>query len=61
MDALEYGDIRLPGWSWADIYPCPVTGCWLHVARDVPITATICGQAACCNPAHVAEIVAIAG
>ncbi len=51
MEVYEYGDERLGQWPWRDIYPCPITGCWLHV-YDISVVGFTCGQDACCNPAH---------
>lgn len=47
----EYGSLDLAGWPWQDIYPCPITGCWLYDGNIV-LPETFCGQPACCNPSH---------
>lgn len=28
--SVDYGDPRLPDRFWVKVYPCPITGCWLH-------------------------------
>lgn len=52
VSEAEYGDARLAGWPWADIYPCPITGCWLYALDNAPASDATCGQPSCCNPAH---------
>lgn len=49
--ATDYGSPDLEGWPWQNIYPCPITGCWLYVG-DVFLGQTLCCQPACCNPSH---------
>jgi hypothetical protein len=49
---FDYGD-DVEGYSWTDIYPCPVTGCWIDVSGVGPGPHALwCGQAACRNPGH---------
>lgn len=58
LDALvsgeisDYGDPRLPDSVWNDMYPCPVTGCWLTTATYHLDVDRWCGQSICSNPAH---------
>jgi hypothetical protein len=51
VEIYEYDDERLGQWPWPDIYPCPITGCWLHV-YDISVIGFTYGQNECCNPAH---------